>query len=486
MRARSVGRTASRLFPLVLTALIALVSARLFGGVVSWSAPGRGAWGEWLAEGLPTVQLLALAYLTDRSLRELARWLELPGLGPAVPRLALQIATCVVYFSFGAAILSLVFGKSISALLAASGIAGLVVGLALRGLVSDVFSGIALNLDRSFRPGDLIDFQYRGQTVSGRLLEVQWRSTLLADRAENVLVIPNTELSTALITNRSRPTQATEYPCVFQVGSEHAPARILAILDSALARAVHEGWALETPNPYVRIAGIDNGMVTYRALFCIDAARMVPRRSQSEVYRHAIEFLHCAGVTLHPARHHLYVPPEDPLAGRHYAVEARVAILARVNVLQPLSREELRLLAEGVRALRPSAGHMVLAEGDGGDSMMVVVEGSLEARVRDGGGALVPVGRLWPGDCLGELSLLTGQARSATVVALGDCCLFEITKDLMGAVLSSNPELVFRIGMLVVKRGDLTRAALTPGPGLPEDEDHASSLVATIRRFFHL
>lgn len=479
-------RLASRLLPLAPTVLLALVSLRLFGGVVSWSAPDRVEFNEWLSEGLPTLQLLALAYLVDRGLRELARWLERPGLGPAVPKLAMQIASCVVYFSFGAAIVSLAFGKSISALLAASGIAGLVVGLALRGLVSDVFSGIALNLDRSFRAGDHVDFQYRGQAVSGRLLEIQWRSTLVADRGENVLVIPNTELSTALIVNRSRPTTASEFGCAIAIGSEHTPTRIIQILASVLARVVDEGWALEAPGPYVRVAGVENGMVSYRLLFCVAIDRVAPGRVQSEIYRHAVEFLHCAGITLHPARHHLYVPPEDPLVGRHYAPDARVAILARVAVLQPLVREELRLLAEGLRMLRPGAGQTVIAEGDHGDSMMVVVEGVLEARVRGDDGVVVAVGRLWPGDCFGELSLLTGQARSATVVALEACRLFEITKDVLGGVLSSNPELAFRIGVLVAQRSDLTRAALTHGADAPAEEDHTNSLVATIRRFFHL
>jgi len=475
----------SRLVPLLLTVALAGLSLDLFGGLLSWSAPGRSDYGELVGDGLPVLQLLALAYLADRSLRDLARWLDLPGMGPAVPKLAMQIATCLIYFAVGALILSLVFGKSISGLLAASGIAGLVIGLALRGLVSDVFSGIALNLDRSFRAGDFIDFQVRGQTVSGKLLEIQWRSTLLADRSENVLVIPNTELSTALITNRSRPNPATELACPIAVGSEHAPTRIMRILETVSARAIHEGWLLEAPKPYVRIGAIENGMVAYRLVFCIAIDRIVPRRAQSVVYQHAIEALHCAGITLHPARHHLYVPPEDPLAGRHYALEARIAILARVALLQPLSREELRVLAEGVRILRPAGRETVLAEGDHGDSMMVVVEGTLQVLVKSDD-APVAVGRLWPGDCFGELSLLTGQTRSATVVATGEGCLFEITKDLLAGVLSSNPELILRIGLLVIQRGNLTRAALSAGAGEPEEEDHATSLVATIRRFFHL
>ncbi|MEI8394402.1 MAG: mechanosensitive ion channel family protein [Rhodospirillaceae bacterium] len=486
-------RRMDRLLPVAATLLLAVTADRLFGSVFSWSAPERFDYGAMPAYVLPTAQLLGLAYLCDTILRELARWLDLPGMGPAVPKLAMQIASCVIYFSFLALILQLVFDQSISALLAASGIAGLVVGFALRGVVSDIFSGIALNLDRSFKIADIIEFTVRGQTISGKLLEIQWRSTLLADPWENILIIPNSELTAALITNRSRPSPVTEISCTLAVGSENAPARLVRIFGTALVRAVHDDLVLSEPEPHVRIAAVENGQVIYRLLFCINIERVRPRHAKNAVLRHAIDYLHCAGITLHPARHQLYVPPEDPLTGRHYPLEARNAILAKVELFQPLSRDELRVLAAGLRILRPRGGQEVLAEGSEGDSMMVVVEGALEVSVRSIGdeeGEATPgpvtVGRLWPGDCFGEMSLLTGQARSATVTAAEDCCLFEITKQDLAGVLCGNPELVSRLGKLVMERDVSTRAALAAGPGDEEAGEDPKSLAVLIRRFFGL
>ncbi len=85
--------------------------------------------------------------------------------GTRVPRLALQIGSFLLYVVILAAAINLVFRQSLTAILGASGVIGLVLGFALRGLVSDVFSGIALQLDRSIALGDWLDFQYRGRDM---------------------------------------------------------------------------------------------------------------------------------------------------------------------------------------------------------------------------------------------------------------------------------------------------------------------------------
>ena len=84
----------------------------------------------------------------------LARRSSDPRATTRIPRLALQIATFLIYVVLFSAAISLVFDKSLATILGAAGIIGLVMGFALRGLVSDIFLGIALQIDASLTPGD--------------------------------------------------------------------------------------------------------------------------------------------------------------------------------------------------------------------------------------------------------------------------------------------------------------------------------------------
>jgi small-conductance mechanosensitive channel len=91
---------------------------------------------------------------------------------------------------------------SISGFIAASGVAGLVLGFALRGMIADFFSGIALNLDRSFSLGDHIKLDTGAE---GEVVEINWRTTVLRNLPGNHVAVPNSKISEMRIENYSRP-----------------------------------------------------------------------------------------------------------------------------------------------------------------------------------------------------------------------------------------------------------------------------------------
>ena len=89
------------------------------------------------------------------------------------------------------------------------------------------------------------------------------------------------------------------------------------------------------------------------------------------------------------------------------------------------------------------------------------------------------------GAYFGEMSLLTGDPRTASVRALGDCTVVEITSDAFRAFVLNQPALVERIGAVIAeRRAGIARARATVA-NVPPPES-ASSLVARVKRFFHL
>lgn len=475
------------LLAILLSAALGTASHFLFGSWVGWAANTRGNFPRWLGDGLPFIQFMAVAFLADRAIRAVVDGLR--GNDPTqrgIPKLAVQLLSVIVYFSFAGASVGVVFNESVSAVLAASGIVGLAVGFALRGLLSDVFSGIALHLDASFRVGDWLDLTMRGQQVSGRLVDIQWRTVVVADRERNHIFIPNSEFATATILNRSQPLPETEYNAVLPVSSQYDRARVVQVLENALACTAQSGVIFAEPAPYVRVGGLDErGAIVYRLNFAIDPDVVSPSRARHQVLTHAADFLKAANIALTPVRQNEFRRPHAPGERRFTEAEARLCVLADVPLLAVLAQHELATLAEHSAVRFFSGGQQVMTAGEPGTSMVVVVEGRLAVMV-GGPGGRHRVATLWPGECAGEMSLLTGSPRSADVVADGPTCLLEVSKAALTDILHANPILVERIAAAIAKR---TSGGAGGSQGRDNGDDHgddAGTLIAKMRRFFRL
>jgi CRP-like cAMP-binding protein/small-conductance mechanosensitive channel len=477
----------SRKFVLVLAVnvLLALAAMHWLGNAAGWLAPTRAAAGLALGDGLPFLQFVAFATLLEQLMWTLARRGPGPQTATRVPRLALQIATFVIYAVLLSMAISMVLDKSLTTILGASGIIGLVLGFALRGLVSDIFSGIALQIDATISPGDWLDFQYRGRDLSGKLLDIAWRTVVFADRLENIVVIPNGEFAALMVTNRSRPTPVSEYSSTVDLGSEHDESRIIAILQTAVDRAVLDGVLAPKPAPYIRIAGVKEGTVTYRMLYCLDVGRVAPAKANHVALRYALHYLKAAGVPVTRLQHNEISRPAAVGQFHFDHPGARLQMLASIPFLSILPPSDLVTVAEEVSTARLVKGQRLLVAGEPGDSMFVVSEGSLDVVIESDSGP-VTVGQLWPGDCLGEMSLFTGAPRSAHVVAREASVTFEVRKDTMARIFASNAALVERVAGMIAQREKANESVLQRPADAVDAQVDTRSILHRIRDFFHL
>ncbi|MBK9952984.1 MAG: mechanosensitive ion channel [Candidatus Competibacteraceae bacterium] len=130
-------------------------------------------------------------------------------------------------------------------ILAASGLLTLILGIALQNLILDAFSGLVFNLEQPFALSQWIGIATRWHgRLFGRVEELNWRTTRLWTRDNNLVVIPNSIISNAAITNYSRPTYPSrmEIPVVleFSVPVEHAQ----QVLEESARQAVMTGAVL--------------------------------------------------------------------------------------------------------------------------------------------------------------------------------------------------------------------------------------------------
>jgi CRP-like cAMP-binding protein len=131
----------------------------------------------------------------------------------------------------------------------------------------------------------------------------------------------------------------------------------------------------------------------------------------------------------------------------------------------------------------------LIQQGDQGDSMFVLVDGQATVVVERNGGP-TPVGFLQSGDCFGEMSLLTGERRSATVVAQTDCEVVEIGKAVLAQSLKANPALLEQLSELLARRQLETEGILAAenkgGAAEAWQTKYTAGFVDKLRTFFEL
>jgi hypothetical protein len=247
---------------------------------------------------------------------------------------------------------------------------------------------------------------------------------------------------------------------------------------------------IATKGAQVNITAIENGNVVYRLRYQIDLSVSSQSRVQGEVLKAAQETLALGGVSL-SARPLAVLPmPADPAAAARAGhasdpMSSRVLALGQVPLLHPLDGAEIRILAERATERVYRAGATVFGQGDAGSTMLVILTGSLDVLV-DRDGDRVRVAQLWPGDCVGEMSLLTGMPRAATVQARTELRALEVDRAAFRDILLQNAQLVADLATVVERRAGGIAAILATRENAPLSEAPRSTIMGAMRRLFGL
>ena len=154
---------------------------------------------------------------------------------------------------------------------------------------------------------------------------------------------------------------------------------------------------------------------------------------------------------------------EQPYAGApEPSGDAQLRHLQRVPLFSGFNEDELRRVAEHSRIVDAPGGTVITQIGDAGDSFFIIIDGTAAVRTPVGAGS-----QLHPGDCFGEMSLVDGEPRSATIVAATDLRLLVVDRSHFWRLLDETPELMRRILTILsrrVRRLEQTIRAILQGP----------------------
>jgi len=370
--------------------------------------------------------------------------------------------------------------KWLTGLLAASGAATIVLGLAGQNLLSGIIAGMSLQINRPYKVGDWLQVGDRFAEV----MEINWRSTRLCTNDNIYLDIPNNEIVRTTIINLHYPTEAHAMRIRVGVDYNMPPNRV----KDALARAAQSAKNV-LPSPPVKVFLIEFGdhAVTYEIKYYMgNHARF--NETNDAVRTNVWYELKRQRINIpYPIRTLQLERRSQPAREGHE--EARV-ILRGEPLFQCLSDGQIDNLVKQSELNHFGRGEHVIEEGAEGDSMFILLRGAAEVSVSKNG-STIPVATLSSGDCFGEMSLLTGEKRSATVRADGDCYVVEISKETMAEVIRDSPECMKQLSELLAKRkmeteGILKDAAISSADQAAKQREYTATFLRRLKTFFAL
>jgi len=380
-----------------------------------------------------------------------------------VPGFARDLVVFALYVGAAIVLLHRVGGVNLGALLGTGAIAAAVVGLSLQETLGNLFAGISLNLDEAFRVGDWIEVTGNlrngaGQdTFVGQVETMTWRSVQMVTENGDTTVFPNRILAQAVVTNLYAPSGLHRRTAKVTVEPHGTMIRTLAALEQALGGIPH----FPHHKPEVMTHSFDMGGVVLELRWWALGWRH-GRAGNYQAVRLAQTVLNRLGIPL-LGPHGATTPHVNPIVLKEGAIRD---LLRRIGLPAEWAQE----LQEGIILRRATPGEGVIREGDPGESLFMVMSGSLQV-VRVAERTEPYTGLYWdvlahlePGDWFGEGSLLTGAARSATIVATTACELVELPKTAFEFCLKKNPQVVEKLVDLMESRAArMNQAPKTPG-----------------------
>lgn len=469
-RSRTGDRALRRLLAtgMTLLALSALwmVAQRLLVAIAPAIAPYAGVVGR----AVGTLWWLTLAFFAFILLERFV-WTTFARRGVQVPKLLIDVVRAVVFVFMLLGLISALFEETITGLLAASGVFAVVMGFALQSTLADLFSGIALNLQRPYRVGDWIRID---DSAVGRVTEMNWRATQLRSPQGDTIVLPNSKLAASQIVNFSMPTPRHRSDISVALSARVAPGAAIDVLERAALKATA---VLSDPPTSARIKSFDDRQIRYEVQFWLEGYADI------DAVRHEVS--HSVWYALDV----LGIGPWNENAEAAVEGSRALRLVGYVDLfrdLEPATRERIAG-AMTARIVRP--GDVIMRAGQAGDSVFIVELGAIEVTIELPDRGPRALARLGTGDLFGEMSLLTGDPRSATLTALCETKVWELSRAAFEPILREKPEIADGLSRVMAKRrlaNIMLIQDLTQQERQQAERQWPDDILSRIRRLFAL
>ncbi|MBI3796574.1 MAG: mechanosensitive ion channel [Deltaproteobacteria bacterium] len=359
-----------------------------------------------------------------------------------VPHILRSLARGIIYIALFLFFFPRLFGwQDIAGLLTSSAIVSIILGLALQETLGNLFAGIAMQVSRPYTAGHWV----KVGTYEGLVERADWRSMTIRTLDGDRVSFPHSFLAKMEIHNYSLPSPLHARVVRVGVHYRHPPSKI----EEILLHCVRETKGVcAQPAPEVWLVAYQDFTILYTVKFWIEDF-VHYHRIESEVLKSVWYRFRRSKIEIpYPIReiyHHGEVVATDTLTDSIHR-------LKDIEFLQILNDEQLHELAERLETQVFASGEVICHQGEAGETFYIIKNGQVEISRHGGQGRAMPIRTIGAGDFFGEISLLTGEPRSATVTALKETEVLVMDKEDMRYMLEANSQLAEHISQVLAVR----------------------------------
>jgi small-conductance mechanosensitive channel/CRP-like cAMP-binding protein len=395
-----------------------------------------------------------------------------------------NIITAVVIVVVTLLLLKELLEINITSLIATTTVLTATIGLAFQSTLANMLAGLTIHLEKPLRQGDWIS----AGGHEGRVLDITLRSTRVLTVEHNEVFIPNSKVLSEAVVNYSLPDLASVRKLTVGVSYRTPPNTVKKTVQDILASVP---GVERQPAPVVRVLSYGDFSVHYELRYVVREYRRY-LEIEGEIMNLLWYRFKRDNIEIPLPIQTVYlqeITPESQRAEHEQMVSEVLGLVEKVDILTPLSPQERRRLVETVGLKTFAAGECPVRQGDPGNSFYIIKRGTVDVIVEKAGGDGVVVATLGPGNFFGEMSLLTGAVRTASIRVKEDTECVVIDRESFRSTLVNNPSIAESLSHILSERqaGLAAQREKLDSVALERRKrDESGRLLHNIREFFGL
>jgi small-conductance mechanosensitive channel len=377
-------------------------------------------------------------------------------------------------------------GVNLAGLITTSAVVSGALAFSAKETLGNLWGGIAIQLEKTCRIGDWV----RIDTATGQIVSIRWRYMAIATINNETIVIPNGNVMQHRLTvigRRGEERTPWRRYVAFDVQLQHPPSRVIAEVERELALA-QIPFVSQQPHPSVGCIGFKDSGIEYAVAYdLIDTAQYWTVDSLVRVHVYAA--LMRQGLDIPLPRRIIEVRRDEREREIQREVDHRLAALHTIDLFSSLTDEERAALAQKLTTCAYVRDEIVFRAGDAADSLYLLAQGRVDIVSEPVDGKRAKLATLVAPAYFGEMGLLLGQPRFATVVAVDEAICYRLDKDGFDDVIRARPALAERLAQVLAERqaaNDATLQALDAQVLAQRGVNRKSDLLRRIQQFFGL
>ncbi len=348
-----------------------------------------------------------------------------------IPPFILDIINWIVIIITALWFISFLFGIELTGLLVGSTVLSAVIGLSLQEILSDLFVGVVLQMETPFVIGDWVELA--GE--KGCVVAQSWRTTSIMTHSKNFVIFTNSNVASERIINYSRPNPVQRQDITFGIDENAPPNYVKQVLQESMMKTK---GILKDPPPVAHVTAFGDSEVLYTIRYWIDDFSLV-----EEIQDRVLSLVWYSGkrAGIEPSTPERDVNISIIKIDKELHNETR-DVIRSISFLEDLDDAQIKRLADITELKLYTVDEPLVLQGDEGDSVFIIKSGIVGVYIVAKDGSDLRVDERIAGEFFGEMSLLTGNKRTASCIAETEVEVLIIGKEGFVEVLTADPTIL--------------------------------------------